>query len=82
MIATHLPLIFPQWSYGVTMWEIFNGGQNPYPAVDPMSLPQLLKDGKRLDTPQNAACSPEMYVLAGAIPMQYFTIEGEELIKK
>ena len=52
--------VFMQWSYGVTMWEIFSGGQNPYPAVDPMSLTKLLKDGRRLDSPHNTACLPEM----------------------
>ena len=64
-------LYIPQWSYGVTMWEIFSGGHNPYPAVDPMSLPQLLKDGQRLNTPQNTACSPEMYVL-GSKSIRFF----------
>ena len=49
-----------QWSYGVTIWEIFSGGQNPYPAVDPMTLAKLLTDGRRLEAPQNAACTPEM----------------------
>ena len=42
------------------MWEIFSGGRNPYPAVDPMTLAILLKNGRRLEVPQNAACSPEM----------------------
>ena len=42
------------------MWEIFSGGRNPYPAVDPMSLAKLLKDGRRLEAPENYACSPEM----------------------
>ena len=44
------------------MWEIFSGGQNPYPAVDPMTLTQLLKDGRRLESPQNDACSLDMLV--------------------
>ena len=52
-----------QWSYGVTIWEIFSGGRNPYPAVDPMSLTQMLKEGKRLETPNNTTCSPEMYII-------------------
>ena len=53
-------ILISQWSYGVTMWEIFSGGQNPYPAVDSMTLTQLLKDGRRLDSPQNDACSLDM----------------------
>ncbi|XP_064398639.1 plexin-A2-like [Halichondria panicea] len=48
------------WSYGVTLWEIFNGGRTPYPAVDPLSLIQLLKEGRRLEKPLNAACATEI----------------------
>ncbi len=49
-----------QWSYGVTVWEVFNGGRTPYPAVDPLSLIQLLGEGRRLERPFNAACATEM----------------------
>ena len=42
------------------MWEIFSGGENPYPAVDSIALTQMLKNGRRLDAPPNAACNPEM----------------------
>ncbi|XP_064398640.1 plexin-A2-like [Halichondria panicea] len=48
------------WSYGVTVWEVFNGGRTPYPAVDPHSLIQLLGEGRRLEKPLNAACSAEI----------------------
>ncbi|XP_064398654.1 hepatocyte growth factor receptor-like isoform X2 [Halichondria panicea] len=48
------------WSYGVTMWEVFNGGKTPYPAVDPHSLIQLLGEGRRLEKPLNAACAIEI----------------------
>ncbi len=44
------------------MWEVFNGGRTPYPAVDPQSLIQLLEEGRRLERPFNAACSTEMWV--------------------
>jgi len=44
----------------VTCWELFTGGRNPYPGVDPVSLPNLLENGHRLDKPNNAACSEEM----------------------
>ena len=44
------------------MWEIFSGGRNPYPAVDPISLTQMLKEGGRLETPNNTTCSLEMYI--------------------
>ena len=50
-----------QWSYGVTCWELFTGGKIPYPGVDPVSLSGLLESGHRLDRPNNAACSEEMY---------------------
>ena len=49
-----------QWSYGVTMWEIFSGGKSPYPATDPVSLIQMLERGERLPKPYNVACSDNM----------------------
>ncbi len=49
-----------QWSYGVTCWEVFNGGKTPYPGVDPLCLAGLLDSGYRMERPQNAACSDEM----------------------
>ena len=53
-----------QWSFGITCWEIFSGGKTPYPGVDPLSLVQLLENGRRLEKPLNAACSDTMYVLS------------------
>ena len=52
-----------QWSYGVTCWEVFSLGKNPYPGVDPFSLIRYLERGERLDKPLNAACSLEMWVM-------------------
>ena len=49
-----------QWSYGVTCWEIFTVGKTPYPALDPPTLLRMLKEGHRLEHPDNFACSPEM----------------------
>ena len=42
------------------MWEIFSCGKTPYPGVDPFTLIRFLDDGRRLDKPNNAACSVEM----------------------
>ena len=47
----------------MTCWEIFSGGKIPYGGLSPLSLPKLLKDGERMDPPDNAACSSEMYAL-------------------
>ena len=44
------------------MWEVFNGGRNPYPGVDAHTLPGLLIQGYRLEMPANAACTENMYV--------------------
>ena len=49
-----------QWSFGVTMWEIFSGGKTPYPGVDPFTLIRFLDNGGRLDKPNTAACTQEM----------------------
>ena len=50
-----------QWSFGVTCWEIFTGGQVPYDGIRPTSLKTELQGGKRLEKPNNTACSDEMY---------------------
>ena len=55
-------LFVVQWSFGVTCWEVFSLGKNPYPGVDPFSLIRYLERGERLDKPLNAACSQEMLV--------------------
>ena len=51
-----------QWSFGVTVWEIFSGGKEPYPNVDPFGLMELLQSGETLSAPANAACTDEMLV--------------------
>eukprot|EP00731_Ephydatia_muelleri_P030187 Em0021g710a len=51
------------WSFGVTCWEVFTVGSGPYPGLDPCDLPTFLRNGRRLEKPQNAACSETMYSL-------------------
>ena len=60
MTNADFALLLPQWSFGVTMWEVFSAGRNPYPGVDPFTLIKYLDDGGRLENPANAACSQEM----------------------
>ena len=47
----------------MTCWEIFTGGQVPYAGVKPLSLKILFQEGKRLEKPDNSACSSEMYAI-------------------
>ena len=51
---------YQQWSYGVTMWEIFSGGKAPYPDTTPLTLMNNLEQGYRMPRPYNFACSKEM----------------------
>ena len=51
---------FLQWSFGVTMWEIFSGGKSPFPGMDPFSLMQSLEKGERLSASNNTACTEDM----------------------
>jgi serine/threonine protein kinase len=48
------------WSFGVTVWEIFICGRVPYSGVPAMSLLKLLREGQRLERPDNAACVDEI----------------------
>ena len=51
-----------QWAFGVSCWEIFSGGKMPFGGLTPLSLPKLLRDGERMEAPDNQACSDEMLV--------------------
>ena len=46
----------------MTCWEIFSGGKIPYGGLSPLSIPKMLKGGERMEAPDNAACSQEMYI--------------------
>ena len=49
-----------QWSFGVTMWEVYSGGKLPYPGVTSSELIRHIASGGRLSKPENAACSDEV----------------------
>ncbi|XP_037051566.1 vascular endothelial growth factor receptor 1 isoform X6 [Bradysia coprophila] len=43
------------WSFGIVMWELFSLGKVPYPGMDAdQGLYFKLKDGYRMDKPENA----------------------------
>jgi hypothetical protein len=60
IIMMYYNIVHTQWSFGVTCWEIFNGGKTPYPGVDPLLLSQMLDTEQRLNKPLNAACPDEV----------------------
>ena len=60
-ISTH------QWSFGVTVWEIYTCGRIPYSGIHPMRLMKELQNGQRLEKPENAACHDEMLVYTCAV---------------
>ena len=42
------------------MWEIFAVGKSPYKDVHPLVVMRDLKDGMRMEIPQNGACNDIM----------------------
>ncbi|GBP11044.1 Tyrosine-protein kinase HTK16 [Eumeta japonica] len=47
------------WSYGVTLWEMFSYGKQPYGDMRGSEAIQLVEEGKRLERPLN--CPDEIY---------------------
>ncbi|KAJ8358695.1 hypothetical protein SKAU_G00152200 [Synaphobranchus kaupii] len=49
------------WSYGVTVWEMMSFGAEPYAAMRPQEVPDLLEKGERLSQPQ--ICTIDVYMV-------------------
>ncbi|XP_062852662.1 receptor tyrosine-protein kinase erbB-3a [Trichomycterus rosablanca] len=49
------------WSYGVTVWEMMSYGAEPYSAMIPQEVPDLLQKGERLSQPQ--ICTIDVYMV-------------------
>ncbi|KAJ3602068.1 hypothetical protein NHX12_029828 [Muraenolepis orangiensis] len=49
------------WSYGVTIWEMMSYGAEPYAAMRPQEVPDLLESGERLSQPQ--ICTIDVYMV-------------------
>uniref|UniRef100_A0A6Q2YUG9 Receptor protein-tyrosine kinase n=1 Tax=Esox lucius TaxID=8010 RepID=A0A6Q2YUG9_ESOLU len=49
------------WSYGVTVWEIMSYGVEPYTAMRPQEVPDLLEKGERLSQPH--ICTIDVYMV-------------------
>ncbi|CAK1540188.1 unnamed protein product [Leptosia nina] len=47
------------WSYGVTLWEMFSYGSQPYGDMRGTEVIQLVESGERLSRPEN--CPDEIY---------------------
>ena len=47
-----------QWSFGITVWELFSPGMEPYANVDPFEMAMYLQQGYRISQPAN--CPDEL----------------------
>ncbi|CAH2989231.1 unnamed protein product [Chilo suppressalis] len=47
------------WSYGVTLWEMFSYGKQPYGDIRGIEAIQIVENGQRLERPEN--CPDEIY---------------------
>lgn len=46
------PSLYPQWSFGVTVWEILTLGKVPYPDLENYQIIGFLENGDRLTKPE------------------------------
>ncbi|KAG1702093.1 Proto-oncogene tyrosine-protein kinase ROS [Nymphon striatum] len=49
------------WAFGVLLWEVMTLGQQPYPARTNLEVLQFVRDGGRLDKPDN--CPDDLHQL-------------------
>ncbi|XP_019856980.1 PREDICTED: fibroblast growth factor receptor 4-like isoform X2 [Amphimedon queenslandica] len=49
------------WSFGITVWEVFNEGKTPYGGFSPTCVKTMISDGYRLEAPSNSACNDNIY---------------------
>ncbi|CAH1118933.1 unnamed protein product [Phaedon cochleariae] len=47
------------WSFGILVWELITLGSTPYPGIVVQNLYHLLRQGYRMERPNN--CSPALY---------------------
>jgi len=47
------------WSFGVTIWELYSRGSEPYVGMSHVETFMFIQDGKRLPNPKN--CPPEVF---------------------
>ncbi|CAG9863679.1 unnamed protein product [Phyllotreta striolata] len=47
------------WSFGILIWELVTLGATPYPGIAVQNLFHLLRQGYRMERPDN--CSPDLY---------------------
>lgn len=66
-------MLYEQWAFGVTLWEMMTLGQQPYADIDPFEMAAYLQEGYRIAQPHN--CPDELYVSLLCV-----CVEGESII--